>query len=223
MTTPLIIHISGPSGSGKSFLGQKLTQHFGNNIVVKDIDHLQTEFIKKHYGEKEWNVIDSVAYQQFIDDYVARISKNGVPLVFVGLNYMPWWHDDLYYDMHAAHTFYIDIDYKALAKQKCIRYLTKELKDIVDDEIAMKDLMHNNEKFIRLVCKGIKAECDVSEIAESSNKLKKDYKKQGYQVMTSDDIYHAVVRIIQAHAKKGGMRSLRKTKKMETRKRRTKA
>ena len=90
MASPLIFHISGRSGAGKSFLGRKLTQHFGDNIVVKDIDHLRQEFINKHYGKKEWNVIDSTAYQQFIDDYCERISKKGVPLVFVGLNYMPW-------------------------------------------------------------------------------------------------------------------------------------
>ena len=49
----LIIHISGPSGSGKTFLGNKLKEQFKtknkNKIVVKDLDVLRDEHIKKTY------------------------------------------------------------------------------------------------------------------------------------------------------------------------------
>ena len=43
-----IIHISGPSGSGKTTLGNKLKKRFGKQIVVKDLDDLRAEFVKKH-------------------------------------------------------------------------------------------------------------------------------------------------------------------------------
>lgn len=33
----MIIHISGLSGSGKTYLGNKLKEKFGNKIVVKDL------------------------------------------------------------------------------------------------------------------------------------------------------------------------------------------
>jgi len=40
----MIIHISGASGSGKSYLGRKLKDHFGHKIIVKDIDHLRDHY-----------------------------------------------------------------------------------------------------------------------------------------------------------------------------------
>ena len=53
----MIIHISGPSGSGKTTLGNKLKKRFGKPIVVKDLDDLRAEFVKKHYGgyDKIWD------------------------------------------------------------------------------------------------------------------------------------------------------------------------
>lgn len=45
----LIIHISGASGSGKSFLGQKLTDLFGDKIIVKDLDELLDDYFAEHY------------------------------------------------------------------------------------------------------------------------------------------------------------------------------
>jgi len=189
----LIIHISGASGSGKTTIGNKLIKIYGPKIEVKDIDDLRTDFIKTFYGDKEWTIIDKDEYQKFIDDYIDKINK---PLIFVGLNNMPWWHKDLYYDVKPDYKFYIDIDDNIIIKQKCLRYLTEELQDIIKDERAMTDLIDNNEKFIRLVTNGIKRECDASEIKEYSNKWKKDYKKQGYKLMSREDIYDEVCGIL---------------------------
>lgn len=192
-TPELIIHISGASGSGKTTLGNKLKDKFGDKIVVKDIDNLRMEFIKEHYGDKEWDVIDKDAYQQYIDDYIDKQDKL---LIFVGLNNMPWWHKDLYYDMHSTYNFYINLNDETIIKQKCIRYLTEELKEIIKDEIAMNDMIHNNKKFIRLVTEGIKRECNASEIIEYSNKWKADYEHQGYKIISREEIYDLVCEIL---------------------------
>jgi len=45
----IIIHICGASGSGKTFLGNQLKEKFGKKIVVKDLDELRDEHIKKTY------------------------------------------------------------------------------------------------------------------------------------------------------------------------------
>ena len=42
----MIIHISGPSGAGKTTLGKKLKAYYKNKIIVKDLDDLRVEFIK---------------------------------------------------------------------------------------------------------------------------------------------------------------------------------
>ena len=208
----VIIHISGASGSGKSYLGNKLLELFGNKIIVKDIDDLRVDFIKKYYGDNEWNVIDKDAYQEYIDKYITEQKKKEKPLIFVGLNTMPWWHKDLYYNFQPDYKFYIDIDTKKLIKQKCMRYLTQELKDIINDEIAMNDLMNNNKKFIRLVCQGIKRECDIKQITDESDKWKNDYESQGYTVLNSDEIYERVVNILNDIVQKGGKKKRKHTK-----------
>ena len=50
-----IIHISGPSGAGKTTLGEKLTKRFGKKITVKDIDDLRRDFIRYYYDNKYSN------------------------------------------------------------------------------------------------------------------------------------------------------------------------
>lgn len=189
----LIIHISGASGVGKTTLGNKLINKYGNKIVVKDIDHLRNDFIKEYYGYIEFDIIDKDAYQQFIDNYIDKINK---PLIFVGLNNMPWWHKDLYYNMHSTYNFYINLNDEIMIKQKCIRYLTEDLKEILKNEMAINDMVNNNKKFIEIVTEGIKRECDASEIIKYSNKWKEAYEHQGYIIISREEIYVIVCKIL---------------------------
>ena len=46
----IIIHISDPSGSDKTFMGDKLKEQFKDKIVVKDLDKLRDEFKKKQFN-----------------------------------------------------------------------------------------------------------------------------------------------------------------------------
>jgi len=69
-----IIHISGPSGSGKTFLGNKLKDTFGSKIVVKDLDELFREFMKKN--KYKWGVkFNPDIYQKYIDNYIDKNKK----------------------------------------------------------------------------------------------------------------------------------------------------
>ena len=219
----LIIHIAGASGSGKSYLGQRLSDLYGDKIIVKDIDYLRDEFIKQYYGDEQFNMIDDNAYQEYINNYIENSKK--VPIIFVGLNNHPWWNPNIYYDLHSNYKFYIDIDNKKLLKQKCVRYLQEELiedfKNLINDDNAMDDMINDNEKFIRLLCEKIKRECDIEEITKESDKWKNDYENQGYIIESSDSIYNPVVSILNSVVRNRGYSKNKKSKRKNIKIRKT--
>jgi hypothetical protein len=191
----MIIHISGVSGSGKTFLGQRLSDKFGNKIIVYD------------FVSPNWN--DKGAFQESLDKNIKRFKKEEKPIILIGMNHKAWWpsvvaglekiplwHPDLYYNLHADYKFYIDIDASKLVRQTCLRYLTEDVKHITKDERWMNDLIDNNRMFMRLIMKGLKNECDMKEVGKFSNMWKTAYEHQGYTLATSDEIYDRVVDII---------------------------
>ena len=184
----MIIHICGSSGSGKTTLGNKLKSKYKNKIVDKDIDDIRTDFIKEHYGNKKFNIIDKVEYQKYIDNFVNNnLSK---PLIFVGLNHMPWWHLHHYYNMHSTYNYFIELDDITIVKQKCTRLLSGIMKNDMDY------LVNNNEKFIKNVSNAIADECNLKNTIKMNKKWNKYYKKQEYKFMSSDNIYKEIVKLI---------------------------
>ena len=186
-----IIHISGPSGSGKTTIGNKLKNEFKNKIIVKDLDDLRDEFIKNFYGNKKWTYINEDEYQKYIDNFIVKQKK---PIIFVGLNDNSIYgkNKKLYYNLHSQHNYFIELDDTIIVKQKCTRLLN----DIQQDEMAMNDLVKNNDKFIKLFTEAIKRECSIKETIKINNKWKKDYGKQGYKFMTRENIYRSVIKIL---------------------------
>jgi len=183
----LIIHISGASGSGKTTLGNKLKEHFKSKIVVKDLDILRDEHIKKTYNtSKNWS-IDEVKYQKFIDDFINKQKK---PIIFVGLNDNILGTKNIYYNVHSQYNFYIDIDDKIILKQKCIRFITDDLPSHLDNQV-INDIMNNNEFFIKQITNLIKRECSMKEMVKLNKKWKQDY-----TFMSRENIYKSVVKIL---------------------------
>ena len=188
----IIIHICGASGSGKTFLGNQLKEKFGKKIVVKDLDELRDEHIKKTYDTSKGWSINEVKYQKFIDDFITKQNK---PIIFVGLNDNHLGTKNIYYNVHSQYNFYIDIDNKIIVKQKCIRFLTDELPSSLGNQ-EINNMMNNNEFFIKQITKSLKNECSEKKTIKMNNKLKKDYEKQGYKFMSRENIYKSVVKIL---------------------------
>jgi deoxyadenosine/deoxycytidine kinase len=187
----IIIHISGASGSGKTFLGNQLKEKFGKKIIVKDLDDLHDEFITIFYGHKKWTYINEKEYQNFIDTFIDKQKK---PIVFVGLNEntVDGKNKSLYYDLHSQYNYYIDIDDTIIVKQKCLRLL-----DIYkNNEIAMKDLIDNNENFIKSMQLAISHTCNLKKLIKKNKKWKNDYEKQGYKLMSRENIFKNVSKIL---------------------------
>lgn len=158
MNTKIIIHISGASGSGKTFLGDRIKEKLKNNCIIKDLDDLRDEFINKFYGNKKWTYIDEYEYQRYINDYINKQKK---PIVFVGLNDNTIYgkNKKLYYNLHSQYNYYIEIDDMTIVKQKCLRLLNS----IQNDKFAMNDLIKNNEMFVKNFSQAVKKECNAKE------------------------------------------------------------
>jgi len=193
-----IIHISGPSGAGKTTLGNKLQKKFGNKIVLKDLDDLIDEFIADFYGNKQFKYLDENEYQMYIYDFINKQKK---PIIFVGLNdnnnpkVERLISDKVkkYYDLQSDYNFYIDIDDMQVVKQKCLRLLNAR----INDSGAMNDLVNNNEKFVKMFVNEIKNDCSAKKTIKMNKIWNKDYQKQGYIILPSDEIYKKVNKILE--------------------------
>jgi len=192
----IIIHISGPSGSGKTTLGNKLIDKFGDKIIVKDVDDLREEFIEHAYGRSgiiQGKKIDKENYQKFIDNFVKKHSQRK-PIVFVGLNHMPWWHKKLYYNLHSDYNFYIVLNSDIIFKQKCGRFFNPLCS--ADRDSVMDDFMKNKSDALRNILSGLESECDYKLSNEYLNMWNRDYKQQGYKFMSREKIFAEVSKII---------------------------
>lgn len=194
----IIIHISGPSGSGKTTLGNKLKNRFGDKIVAMDLDDLRYNFVKKEYGgfskfkfNKNDN-FDKNKYQKWIDFYINKQTK---PIVFVGLNHMPWWHKDFYYNMHSNYNFYIKLDLDTIFKQKCNRFIDQIF---IKNKIQMfNDIKKNEEKTMKYVSDEYKRDCSYNLVKKLNKIWNRDYKKQRYIFLSRDKIYEKVCKILE--------------------------
>jgi len=190
---PIVIHVAGPSGVGKTTLGDKLHKKYGNKIIVKDIDDLRREFVESFYAkiERPSKVFNKVKYQEFLTKYIKSQKKL---LAIVGLNNMPWWHPDLYYDLHSDYMIYMDLDDKIIFKQKCSRFIKKVFID--NQQKTIDGFMKKKDDLQNLYEHGMKNECNYEKMVADNLKWKKDYKKQGYKIIPRDDAYKVVSQII---------------------------
>ena len=193
----IVIHISGPSGAGKTTLGNKLIYKFGDKIVVKDIDDLRFDFVKKEYGGfadfkfnkgDNWN---AAKYQKYIDNFIKKQKK---PIVFVGLNHMPWWNKILYYDMHPDHKFYIKLNTDIIFKQKCGRFIEQVF--IKNKEQMLNDIIKDEKSTIKNISAGFKNECSYLQVKSMNKVWNLDYKSQGYTYLTREKIFDSVCTIL---------------------------
>ena len=191
-----IIHISGPSGAGKTTLGNKLIYKFGKNIVVKDIDDLRYDFIKKEYGGFNKKIIwQPEKYQVYINNFIKKNNKK--PIVFVGLNHMPWWNKKLYYDMHPSHKFYIKLNSDLIFKQKCSRFLEDVF--VEHRENTLNDFVKDEKDTQKKIYNALKNNCNYEKTTKMNETWNTDYKEQGYKFLSRESIFDEVCDILNEH------------------------
>ena len=190
----MIFHISGPSGSGKTYLGNKLKEMFKNKIIVKDIDDLRNEFIKEEYGENLMFVdinFSKNKFQKYINLYIKNIKKT---LIFVGLNNMPWWDKNHYYNLHSQYNYYITLDNDVNFKRMCARFFIDMF--VNDKDELINDIMEDEIIAFKQINIAIKRECSYKQMIKNNKKWEKDYLDQDYTFMTSENIFKNIVKIL---------------------------
>jgi adenylate kinase family enzyme len=182
----LIIHITGSQGSGKSTLGNKLKDKYGNKIHIYDLDDLHNEYskISSKFNDN---------YQEYINQTIkTNISK---PLIFVGLDAelcLGLMEDsDIVYELQADHKFYIESTNETL-KQRFFRQIDKleNRKEWFFDEWIKKPEETQNKLF-RFV--------DLNKCAENNKKCDELYKNREYKFMNSNDIYEKSCEILDTY------------------------
>ena len=109
---------------------------------------------------------------------------------------MPWWHKDLYYDLHAnPHMrYYIKLDQNIIFRQKCERFIQDVFIDNRDELIN--DLIKNKDELKNLYNNGLKNELNYISTINEIKKWNKDYKTQGYKFLSREQIFTQVAKLI---------------------------
>lgn len=191
----IVIHISGPSGSGKTTLGFKIKEYYNSNVIVKDLDDLRDEFIKKTYDTTQKWSLNEIEYQNYINNFIVKYKK---PIIFVGLSDNPSGNKQMYYDVHANYKYFIGCDDNIILERKCKRMF----QNLQNDKIAMNDLVNNNEKFLKTIKNAIDQNCNLNNTIASNKKWKDDYELQGYVILSPNIIFSKIKAFINKYISK---------------------
>ena len=182
----ILIHIAGPTGSGKTSLGNLIKDKFPF-LLVKDLDEifkdLPAVFLKEF---KEINHRDKF-YRKYLDKGLSKFvsdHKDSI-IVFVGFNGFNDFDEKKiqYSDILAKHKYYIQISEKENLERRFNRQI---------------DRINNKRKFYFEKTLNVKPLCiDFDKWKEkiNSNDLT-FYKNNGYLFMNNDQIYKSIKKIL---------------------------
>ena len=185
MTNNVIAHIAGPTGSGKTTLGNKLKDKFPY-ILVKDIDEIYRnlpatflkEYIKSKNKKKFYGKFLKLGLDKFISD-----NKNSL-IIFVGFNgFSESFKNITYIDTYAKNNFYIDISVEENLKRRFDRAINNlnSKRDLYFKKI--KNIKPFNIDFNRWTKK------------IESNDISY-YRKKKYKFLNDEKIYNEIKKII---------------------------
>ena len=196
---PTIIHISGPSTSGKTTLGNKLKETFGSKITIIDLDVLFKEYVKKNKIEN----LNINTYEKYLSDYIKHQNSNKI-LILIGLNinmlnYRKGISNDYYKIIpNPIYKFYINLPIKILLNFKyerfwsyfCINVLQKDKPKI------FKDLIKNQTTTINELNDIVKEELDFKRTIIDTKMWDNYYRNADYKFYNRDKIFNIVSKII---------------------------
>jgi len=197
----MIIHISGPSGAGKTTLGNKIAK-ISNTIIIDtdDIDDPNSiEIIKKYsFNTKKDEKIFNKELEKKNKEDINKILKDnkGKNIIFVGFFHAGMRH----LEKKVEKGFTIKIEPSVLWRQYNLRTASSIYKNFYEIKKLLESEM-NEEKIHFIFSKkfGIRNgfECDgPNDMKEHLKRMKKHAIDKGYIYETSENIYNNIVKLL---------------------------
>jgi cytidylate kinase len=200
----MLIHISGPSGSGKSYLANKLSAKYTvfDLDIIDDKHALEVLAVRKYYKaiiRGDMNIVYAERdrlNKQWLDTVVKPRVKSGETIILVGL---PFGY------LSADKKYVIGISGMKNYEDQYRRVYLRTLREIVaasdDIEKMMKQALH--PEIIKYTCvhKHKIRQDFIGPFYPSLDGLKKFYeqhKRKGYKIMTQDKIFETINRTLKA-------------------------
>ena len=174
----MIIHISGPTASGKTALGYKIKKKY-QTVIIKDLDDFMRD--NPHKTIKNFIKWQDNKIKSFI-----KKNSNDI-IVFVGVNSISFnkdFSDPVYYDVYADEKFFIMIDTNVILRRRFERHID-----------FMKD---NTDKYFNKALKRGSLVIDLELWKEKINSTQKSsyYDEHNYSKLNNDKILKKVLKLI---------------------------
>ncbi len=204
----MIIHINGSSGAGKSTLGAALKKAGYYVIETDDIDdEIMLKLIKKYPNAfdtaKAANVVFKIHDKLYEDAFRALVKKHK-NIIFVGLIHHKKKRIENVIGVTAKstydiHKYFIKVDPEVNFKRLMIRTIN----DLCKNRQAIETLINNSKNLntldkLLLYKYKIRTSVpfdDVSAFTKKAKKREMRNKKEGYQILSSKEIYNTILMI----------------------------
>jgi len=181
----VLIHIAGPTGSGKTTLGERIKNKFPF-ILIKDLDDIYKDI--PSFYVKEWlskkNSFEF--YKNFLEKGINKFLNDNSDsiIILVGFNgFSNEWKDTQYININAKHKFYIEVSEQENLKRRFNRQI-----DRINNNREFYFNRTLNEKPLCIDFKRWKMKINNNDISY--------YKKNKYEFLNNEDIYQKVKNII---------------------------
>lgn len=195
----MIIHITGPSLSGKTTIAKRLKSEYGDNIIIIDI---QMTIAKR----KVKNTYNIATFQRYLNMLVTR--NKSCNIIFIGDNEDPDTHKEI--SLCVNHKLFIDIGLYENATDIFKAEYTNDINMIfyapvgwVDDkdldkitpdmaiDVICKEWVTNTTKHNNRI-KTLIDEISPNKIVQDIKHIRSKYKKRDYLFMSRDKTYEYV-------------------------------